>query len=197
MFKLAFRNIFRNRLRTALTLAAIVTGVVAIIISGGFIEDVFVQLRESTIHSRLGHIQIFRQGYLEHGRREPSHYMINHPENVVTAVNAIPHTQIAMTRINFSGLANNGYADIPIIGEGIEPDKEERLGSSITMMTGRILQNEDKYGIVIGEGVAAAAGFVIPSQHSMRRANLQQEQVAAAIGPDRKHGNDTVGGWNP
>lgn len=170
MFKLAFRNIFRNRLRTALTLAAIVTGVVAIIISGGFIEDVFVQLRESTIHSRLGHIQIFRQGYLEHGRREPSHYMINHPENVVTAVNAIPHTQIAMTRINFSGLANNGYADIPIIGEGIEPDKEERLGSSITMMTGRILQNKDKYGIVIGEGVAAALNLQ-PGSYTTLMAN--------------------------
>src|SRR5688500_4169585 len=66
MFKLAFRNIFRNRLRTALTLAAIITGVTAIIISGGFVEDVFVQLRESTIHSRIGHVQIFRSGYIEY-----------------------------------------------------------------------------------------------------------------------------------
>ena len=71
MFKLAFRNIFRNRLRTSLTLAAIITGVVAIIISGGFVEDVFVQLREATIHSRIGHMQIFRRGYIEYGRREP------------------------------------------------------------------------------------------------------------------------------
>jgi putative ABC transport system permease protein len=69
MLKLAFRNIFRNRLRTALTLAAIICGVAAIIVSGGFVEDVFVQLRESTIHSRLGHAQIFRAGYLD---REPA-----------------------------------------------------------------------------------------------------------------------------
>lgn len=156
MFKLAFRNIFRNRLRTSLTLAAIVTGVIAIIISGGFIEDVFVQLRESTIHSRLGHIQIFRQGYLEHGRREPSHYLIDQPENIVAVINTLPHVQTAMARINFSGLANNGQADLPIIGEGVEPDKEELLGTAITMMAGRSLQNVDEYGIVIGEGVATA-----------------------------------------
>jgi len=84
MFKLALRNIFRNRPRSALTLAAIVCGVAAIIVSGGFVEDTFVQLRESTIHSRLGHVQIFRQGYLEYGRREPSRYLIEHPRRLPT-----------------------------------------------------------------------------------------------------------------
>lgn len=156
MFKLAFRNIFRNRLRTALTLAAIITGVVAIIISGGFVEDVFVQLRESTIHSRIGHVQIFRKGYLEYGRRDPSHYIIAQPTEVVDAVQSIRHVQAIMTRVNFSGLANNGRADLPIIGEGIEPDKEARLGTATTIVAGRPLRVADVFGAVIGEGVAAA-----------------------------------------
>src|SRR5687768_3262054 len=156
MFKLAFRNIFRNRLRTALTLAAIITGVTAIIISGGFVEDVFVQLRESTIHSRIGHVQIFRSGYIEYARREPSRYMIEQPKVVVDAVNSIPHVQAVMTRLNFSGLANNSGADLPIMGEGIEPAKEERLGTATTIVAGRSLQDTDEFGAVIGEGVAAA-----------------------------------------
>lgn len=156
MFKLAFRNIFRNRLRTALTLAAIVIGVVAIIISGGFVEDVFVQLREATIHSRIGHVQIFRRGYIEYGRREPSHYMISQPKAVVDTVKSIPHVQAVMTRVNFSGLANNSRADLPIIGEGVEPDKEARLGTATTIVAGRALQGTDAFGAVVGEGVAAA-----------------------------------------
>jgi putative ABC transport system permease protein len=156
MFKLAFRNIFRNRLRTALTLAAIITGVVSIIISGGFVEDVFVQLREATIHSRIGHVQILRSGYIEYGRREPSRYVIAQPKDVVDAVQAIPHVQAVMTRVNFSGLANNGRADLPIIGEGIEPGKEARLGTATTMVAGRALRDGDAFGAVIGEGVAAA-----------------------------------------
>ena len=156
MFKLAFRNIFRNRLRTVLTLAAIVIGVVAIIISGGFVEDVFVQLREATIHSRIGHVQIFRRGYIEYGRREPSHYMISQPKTVVDTVQSIPHVQAVMTRVNFSGLANNSRADLPIIGEGVEPDKEARLGTATTIVAGRALLGTDAFGAVIGEGVAAA-----------------------------------------
>jgi putative ABC transport system permease protein len=156
MFKLAFRNIFRNRVRTSLTLAAIVTGVIAIIISGGFVEDVFVQLRESTIHSRIGHMQVFRSGYIEYGRRDPSQYVIAQPKSVQDAVQSIPHVQAVMSRLNFSGLANNGRADLPIIGEGVEPGKEAKLGTATTIVAGRPLQETDAFGMVIGEGVAAA-----------------------------------------
>lgn len=156
MFKLAFRNIFRNWLRTGLTLAAIISGVAAIIISGGFVEDVFVQLRESTIHSRLGHAQIFRAGYLEYGRREPTRYLIEEAQPLVNLVRTIPHVKEVMTRVNFSGLANNGRADLPIIGEGIEANKEARLGTAMIFTAGHTLQNADPFGIIIGEGVATA-----------------------------------------
>lgn len=155
MLKLAFRNIFRNRSRTALTLAAIITGVTAIIVSGGFVEDTFIQLRESTIHSRIGHLQIFRQGYLEYGQRDPSRYLISHPEHVLDALR-VPHVKEVMARLNFSGLANNGQADLPIIGEGVEPGKEARLGTATTLVAGRALADTDTFGVAIGEGVATA-----------------------------------------
>lgn len=156
MFKLAFRNIFRNRARTALTLAAIITGVAAIIVSGGFVEDTFVQLRESTIHSRLGHMQVFRQGYLEYGQRDPARYLIEQPEQLVNALRPLPHVKEVMARLNFSGLANNGQADLPIVGEGVEPGKEARLGTATTLVAGRALADSDAMGVAIGEGVASA-----------------------------------------
>jgi putative ABC transport system permease protein len=156
MFKLAFRNIFRNRLRTALTLAAIICGVAAIIVSGGFVEDVFVQLRESTIHSRLGHAQIFRKGYLDYGQREPTRYLIEQPQPLIDQVRTIPHVQAVMTRVNFSGLANNGRADLPIIGEGVEANKEARLGTAMSFIAGHTLRDDDPFGVIVGEGVAAA-----------------------------------------
>lgn len=156
MFKLAFRNIFRNTARTALTLAAISTGVAAVIVSGGFVEDTFMQLRESTIHSRLGHLQIFRQGFLELGQREPSRYLIKQPATVIEALGAIPHVREVMARLNFSGLASNGRADLPILGEGVEPGKEARLGTATTVLAGRMLDDSDAFGATVGEGVASA-----------------------------------------
>jgi hypothetical protein len=41
MLRLALRNIFRQWLRTGLTLLAIATGVTGLILSGGFVEDVY------------------------------------------------------------------------------------------------------------------------------------------------------------
>ncbi|MCU0842113.1 MAG: ABC transporter permease [Thiobacillaceae bacterium] len=156
MLKLAFRNIFRNRLRTSLTLAAIVSGVVAIIVSGGFVEDVFIQLREATIHSRIGHMQVYREGYLEFAKREPARYLIEDPKPAVQALQGIPGVAGVMTRLNFSGLANNGRADLPIVGEAVEVDQEARFGGATTIVAGRPLRDSDAYGVLVGEGVAAA-----------------------------------------
>lgn len=156
MWQLAFRNIFRQRMRTALTLAAIVFGVVGVILSGGFVQDVFVQLRESTIHSHLGHLQVFRAGYAEYGRRDPLAYLIADPVQLEQQIADLPGVEDVMARVSFSGLLNNGKADLPIIGEGIEPAKEARLGTALSIVAGRMLGDDDAYGLQLGQGVAAA-----------------------------------------
>jgi putative ABC transport system permease protein len=156
---LAFRNIFRNRFRTALTLAAIGCGVAAIIVSGGFVEDVFVQLREATIHSRLGHIQIVRTGYLDYGRRDPFRYLVANPSDVIDRARMLPHVSIVTTRVYFSGLANNGRADLPVIGEGVEAGNESRLGTATVFVAGQPLRDDDPFGANVGEGLAAALGL--------------------------------------
>ncbi len=65
MLKIALRNIVRQRARTALTLAAIALGVASLVLSGGFVADILLQLREATIRSQLGHLQIYKQGQFE------------------------------------------------------------------------------------------------------------------------------------
>lgn len=154
MLKLAFRNIFRHKGRTGLTLAAIILGVTGMILSGGFVEDIFIQLREATIHSQLGHIQVSRAGYFKVGRRDPFDYLIEDPESLKSQLRSLPRVTEVLTRMRFSGLANNGRADRPIIGEGVEPDKEARLGTFMTIVDGRQLSDNDTYGILLGEGVA-------------------------------------------
>jgi putative ABC transport system permease protein len=113
-------------------------------------------LRESTIHSRLGHAQIIRKGYLDYGQREPTRYLIEQPQPLIDQVRTIPHVQAVMSRVNFSGLANNGRADLPIIGEGVEADKEARLGTAMSFIAGHTLRDDDPFGVIVGEGVAAA-----------------------------------------
>ncbi len=154
MLTLALRNVLRNRARTALTLSAIALGVAALIVAGGFVEDVYVQLGEATIRSQLGHLQIYRAGYYEHGSRKPFEYALPEPTALVSSIRGERSVQDVMLRLNFSGLLNNGRADVAIAAEGIEPDREARLGSLLRIVAGRALASSDRYGVVVGEGVA-------------------------------------------
>lgn len=156
MLKLAFRNLARQRTRTGLTLAAIALGVASLVLSGGFVDDILVQLRETTIHSQLGHLQIYKRGQFASGGHHPYEYRIDDPIAVERIVDALPGVAARADRVTFSGVVSNGRGELPILGEGIEPDHEARIGSAITVVAGRVLHDSDEAGIIVGEGLAAA-----------------------------------------
>lgn len=90
-FLLAFKNIFRNKARSLITLAALATGCVAIIIAGGFIEDSIHLGREGYIRQFLGHIQISQRGYSQKGTSSPFTYMISPSADVINELRQLPH----------------------------------------------------------------------------------------------------------
>ena len=154
--KIALRNVFRNKRRTGLTLLAIVFGAVAIIVFGGYAEQVYVGLRETTINSQLGHIQIFRQGYAEHAKREPESYLLD-PETVKKVkdiLEEIPEVQVVATRLNFSGLLSNGSTSIGVFGIGMEAELEAEMSSGLTIIKGEDLFADEEDAVLLGEGLA-------------------------------------------
>jgi putative ABC transport system permease protein len=156
MLKLALRNLFRHRFRTAMTLAVIVFGVAGLVLSGGFVRDIFIQLAEALIHSQSGHLQVSRAGYFSYGSRSPDKYVIDEPEQLRRRLAALPEVDDVLARVHFSGLLNNGRTDWPIVGEGVEPAKEAKLSSFMRIIAGRQLGERDEFGAVVGHGVAQA-----------------------------------------
>ena len=102
----AVRNLLRQKGRTFMTLASLIFGVTGLILSGGFVEDIFIQLREATIQSRLGHMQIYRQGFYENSTKEPYKYMIENPESLEEYLGKLPLVEQSMKRVQFFGLFN-------------------------------------------------------------------------------------------
>ena len=156
MWKLAFRNVLRHKARTGMTLMAIIAGVVGLILSGGFVYDIFAQLGEVLIHSQTGHLQITRAGYFERGARSPEKFLINNAEQIRTKVASIAGVEDVMGRLYFAGLINNGHSDQPIVGEGIEPVREAKLGSGLIITAGRKLEKKDINGMLVGQDLARA-----------------------------------------
>lgn len=158
---LALRNVFRQRTRSAATLFAIMVGVAGLILAGGFVQDIFIQLGEAFIHSQTGHLQVFRPGYLENKAHAPERYRIGNPDALKAELAAEPGVKRVFARLNFSGVINNGRRDLGIIGEGIEADAEGQLSEYLRYLDGRALNEKDFDGIVVGQGVAQSLGLKV------------------------------------
>lgn len=155
---LALRNILRQRRRSGIALAAIGFGVVALVLAAGFIEWIFWAMREDTVQSRLGHLQVSRPGYQEAGRADPFAYLLpERPEALKTlertqGVRAIAH------RLSFSGLVSRGESTLSFIGEGVDPIKEAFFSRGTIFTAGEPLSADDPAGIVLGAGLATSLG---------------------------------------
>lgn len=162
LFSLALRNVLRQRARSAATLAAIAIGVAGLILVGGFVQDIFIQLGEAIIHSQTGHIQISKTGYREGKNRAPEKYLIQNPDELKTELRkALPEASLSMARLGFTGTLNNGRRDLGIIGESIEPAAEASMGTYMHFVEGRVLTDKDVDGIVVGQGVAKSLGLAV------------------------------------
>ena len=155
----ALRNVFRQRARSAGTLAAIALGVAGLILAGGFVQDIFFQLGEAVIHSQSGHIQVAKKGYREGRVRAPEAFLIDRPDELKRMIGEAPGVQLTLERLGFAGVINNGRRDLGIIGEGVEPSAEEKLGTYLRYIEGRPLRDGDLDGIVMGQGVARSLGL--------------------------------------
>lgn len=158
---LALRNILRQKARSAATLVAIGVGVAGMILAGGFVQDIFIQLGEAIIHAQTGHIQVTKQGYHEGKTRAPEKYLIDAPGKLKVDLGGTAGVDKAFARLNFTGVINNGKRDLGIIGEGIEPEAEGKISTYLQYTEGRPLGDKDRDGIVVGQGVAKSMGLKI------------------------------------
>ena len=153
---LAFRNVFRNRRRTVMTLMMVGGGVAGLLMVGGFFAFMMRGLRESTIRNGLGHIQIFTA---EHFRRDEVHVLdtgITNWQQVATSVRSAEHVRGVAPRIEFYGMLSNGVKSSVFMGSAVDPQVERDMGFSPRLSSGRDLtaNSNGEVEALIGSGVA-------------------------------------------
>lgn len=154
--KLAIRNVFRNKRRTSITLASIVIGGIAIILVGGYIEYSFWGLREMAIRSELGHIQIYKDGFMKNGQVEPQKYLLDSVQiqSIKTELSKNDHVKTFSQRLSIVGLVSDGNKNLFFMGQGIEPERESEISSTLKIVDGTDLFDDDSYKVLVGKGLA-------------------------------------------
>ena len=72
---LALRNLLRNRRRSLMTLLAMMIGLVAVLLFGGYIRDINYALQSDYVRLS-GHLQVQRKDYFRYGSGNPAAYGI-------------------------------------------------------------------------------------------------------------------------
>jgi putative ABC transport system permease protein len=158
--RICIRDLLRSRRRTASAASAAAFGVAALMLAAGFIDWIFLAMRDATIHSQLGHAKVVRPGFYSAGLADPFRFLLPGPDaRELHEIESVAHVQVVAPRLSFNALLSRGETTVSVIGEGVMPDKEGELGRSIAIVDGHSLEGTDAKEVVVGEGLAKVAGL--------------------------------------
>ncbi|MEQ5121632.1 ABC transporter permease [Morganella morganii] len=132
-FKLALRNLLRNRRRTCSTLCAIIIGAISILLFGGYNHSIEYSLKTTFVRD-IGHLQIQHRDYFREGMANPQKYSIHNYQEIIDAISADPELSkminISAPILLINGIASNYSAGTsrPVLIYGTESDSQKILG---------------------------------------------------------------------
>lgn len=158
--KIALRNILKNRRRSFVTLLAIALGFAAVSLFRGYIHNTYRGLRESAIRGEgLGHLTIYKKGWLEKGKSDPDRYMFSRGElkKITDLVEDDEEVILASPRLNISGLVSNGRTSTIFLANGVIPRDEKTIRSAwaaFRPVKGEGLSDKKSFGVEMAEDLA-------------------------------------------
>jgi putative ABC transport system permease protein len=121
LFKLAFRNIFRFKRRTFITLSAISVGLGLLILSICLMNGVDKQSISNIINCQTSHIKIFKAGYFEKRDELPMDITIKDPDRIRSLLKDVPGILGTESRVLFGAGLIKGMDELPCLGVAIDP----------------------------------------------------------------------------
>lgn len=154
-FRLAWRNLKRNKRRTWITASTVALAVLLLQFSAALLIGVEQQSFDNLINFQTGHAKVYADGYFELRDEFPLEYALTDDGDVLAAVQAVSGVAGATPRLTFQAQLSNGMDQVPCLGVGIQVRGSDTDVFRIpqTVVDGEYLTEEDE-GILLGSGIA-------------------------------------------
>lgn len=158
--KLAIRNILRNKRRSLVTLSAIAVGFAAVSLFRGYTDNTYYGLRESAVRGEgLGHLNIYKAGWLEKGKLDPQRYMLSVEETrqIIKIVEEEKEVILATPQIHVTGLVSNGKISTIFMAQGVIPKDDKTIKgtwNAFRSIKGESLDDKKDYGVEVAQDLA-------------------------------------------
>lgn len=175
VFKLAWRNVWRNHRRSGITIAAMTLALVVELLYSGMVSGLVYGMEDDATAFELGDVQVFAEGYLT----KPSLYdKVPDHDAVIERLQADGYR--ATARLFSGGLAASGELSAGVSFVGIDPVSDAAtLDLAQAMAEGQWLDDSDPKGVVVGRGLSRTLAL-----------ELGDEVVVLSQGSDGSMAND-------
>jgi putative ABC transport system permease protein len=126
MLKLAWRNLWRNKRRSFIVIAAIVSGLWGMVFMIAVSEGMIDEMVKTSIESGVGHVQIHRKGFMD---SIDVHKNIRDPNYFIKKIEGTPHLAAYAERIKVMGLVSSPEASSGVLIWGIDPTAEPKVSA--------------------------------------------------------------------
>jgi len=151
IFKLAFRNIFRNKRRTLITMAAVAFAVFISSFMVSFQKGVWDSVMDNSINMFTGYIQVHDDGYWDEQTIDKS---MLYDETLQAIPENIEYVNGVAPRLESMALASGDELTQGVMVIGIDPEKENNLTGIADKIESGVYLNNNSQGIILARGVA-------------------------------------------
>ncbi len=177
LVKIAFRNVFRQKRRTLLTVLTMFGGFTLAAITIAWSDGTYSYIINMFTRNQLGHIQIHKKGYLD---RPALYKTIDQYETVGKLIEDVPGVEFWAPRLFSAGLISVGDKSAGARIVGIDPQRERnatRFDKKI--VEGRMFPDEPAHEALLGKELAKTL-----------KAKIGDEVVIVSQGADGSIAND-------
>lgn len=165
LFKMAFRDLGRNKRRTLLSALAVTVGLGLLVMMSGVLVGEMQGALKNTIQLFSGHIQIRGLNYDENKISLKWEDLIENPQGLADTVTAqYPQIVDATPRLVASGIVTRGENSRGVQVIGLDPDATANQVYRQGLIEGEFLTSDDREGILVGQPLAEKLGLAVGDQ---------------------------------
>lgn len=159
LYKMAWRDLGRNRRRTFFSMLALAFGVALLVFMAAFIAGEMRGALQSAIRLQSGHLQVRAASYNEDKTSLDFADLIEGPEAVAAQIAALPQVQTATPRLYATGIVVVGDTSTGVRVTGIDPASPASAPFRDGMVAGDYLTADDRGGLLMGRTLADKLGL--------------------------------------
>ncbi len=181
LWRIAYRDLGRNRRRTVLTLLAVALGMALLVVMSALLKGAVEGSLENSFRLQTGHLQVREESYDEDKVSLEWKDLLNDPQGLAQQVGAVPGVRVATPVLWANGMVTVRDESVGVQVIGIDPLSEVHAPIREALVAGEFLTPDDRGGVLIGKRLADSMALAVGQNINLLVSTADQQSDQATF----------------